>query len=294
MKSAAGHLIILSIAVVAVGSFSISELYAQQWPAQRPPVENSLPQYRSPNSNDSQRLPLDFFDPSSGGAKVPPRLPTTNDFYRGKSDSSLPVAPSAEPAKMLPAPAARPLGLQGKPGSNPEAAFPKSSNQNAAAKAKSKGRSKPLPVVDDSIFRDTSPYPIDHRKPCWQCGQGNHCSSCLSLGNEGRPYRDKVYGGCECDSRKPTAHPNFSVHWPRPFSAWLDERHPERAAKRYDACPDKYIVDVFNPLSKLKLSKYKRTDNGYCGNDSDPYGCLGESKLREAKYARPIAVQQLR
>ena len=280
MKSSAGQSITLSIVFAALGSFFVSELEAQQWPARRPPVENPLPQYRSPATNDAGRLPLNFFDDSSTGAKVPPRLPATKNLNRGDSNTHLQVAPLAAPAPMLPAPAARPLSSLGGHSSNSEIALPKSPKQNAAAKAKLKKRSKPLPVIDDSIFRDTSPYPIDHRKPCWQCGQGDRCPSCLSLGNKGRPYRDKVYGGCECDSRKPFAHPNFSVHWPRPFSACLDERHPERAAKRYDACPDKYIVDVLNPLSKLKLSKYKRTDNGYCGRGSDPYGCLGESQLQ--------------
>lgn len=70
----------------------------------------------------------------------------------------------------------------------------------------------------------------------------------------------------------------FSVHWPRPFSALFDERHPEKAAARYAPCQEDRCVDKLDNLSKLKLCDYKRTDNAFCGAGSDPYGCLGESK----------------
>lgn len=277
MTSTAERSIIFSMVCAVIGIWQSDEVIGQQWPAQSPPVENSVPQYRSPGPSGGRQLPLDYFKDSasrSGGQGRASSRPT-KPVFQGVSD-----APVKIPARMQPTPAAGPLRPGGGVSAKPRVTLPKAKGRKGKAKDKSAGKAKSLPVLDESIFRDTSPYPIDHRKPCWQCGQGNHCQSCLALGNKGRPYKEKLYGGCECDSRKPNHHPNFSVHWPRPFSAFLDERHPERAARRYDACPDKYIVDVFNPLSKLKLSKYKRTDNGYCGNDSDPYGCLGESKLR--------------
>ena len=161
----------------------------------------------------------------------------------------------------------------------------KKASTKKVAKTKQKVKPKPEPVLNNEIYRDQSVYPIDPRKPNWPCGGGNcqqgcRCQSCLALGNQGRPFHEKALGGCKCDTRKPTKHPNFSVHWPRPFSAKLDARHPEAANARYAACQPKRIVDVFDGLSTFKLSKYKRTDNGYCGPGSDPYGCLGESKLR--------------
>ena len=240
----------------------------QQWPVHNPPVENALPQYRSPanstgNGSNLSGLPVDFFEPNQSNASE--KNGGFSAYERG-SDSSSPrsgqhgiVGPTERIQTIQP---------------------------SSVSKTKSRERPKPNskakkispPVWDESIFRDRTQYPIDVRKPCWQCGQGDNCQAC-SIGHKGRPYREKVYGGCECDSCKPWKHPNFSVHWPRPFSACLDDRHPERAAQRYDACPDKRIVDVFDPLSKIKLSNYKRRDNGYCGPGSDPYGCLGESKL---------------
>lgn len=131
-----------------------------------------------------------------------------------------------------------------------------------------------------AIYRDRSPYPIDPRKPVSPCTQGCGCERCRLLGNAGRPYRETPDGGCLCNKRQPPRKSDFSVYWPRPFSARLDERHPEKAAARYSACPKKRIVDIFDPLSTFKLSGYQRTDNGYCGVGADPYGCLGESKLQ--------------
>jgi hypothetical protein len=53
---------------------------------------------------------------------------------------------------------------------------------------------------------------------------------------------------------------------------------PEKAAARYAPCQKKRCVDMFDSLATFKLINYHRTDNGYCGCGSDPYGCLGESK----------------
>lgn len=70
----------------------------------------------------------------------------------------------------------------------------------------------------------------------------------------------------------------FSVYWPRPFSAKLDDRFPAKASERYQPCQKDRIVDVFDKLESFKLIDYQRRDNGYVGPDSDPYGCLGENR----------------
>lgn len=154
---------------------------------------------------------------------------------------------------------------------------------NSKSKPPKKAKKKPF-VIDDAIYRDRSYYPLDSRKPCQPCLTANRYHPERLLGNRGEPYREKVYGGCECDTCRPCARPNVSIHWPRTFSFLLDERFPTKAAQRYAPTEQYRIVDVFNPLSKLKLSSYKRTDNGYRGIGSDPYGCLGETRAAQASY----------
>lgn len=82
---------------------------------------------------------------------------------------------------------------------------------------------------------------------------------------------------CRCLG-KPNRQPNYSVHWPRPFSAKVDQHFPRLFAQRNSPCQQKRIVDVFDPLANLKLSRYQRKDNGYEGRAADTLGCLGESK----------------
>ena len=137
--------------------------------------------------------------------------------------------------------------------------------------------------LDYSVYRDKNLLPIDPRKPCNRCVRPQGECSCHLPGVGGRPYMKSEPGGCTCSKKGPPRHPDFSLHWPRPFSAKLDERNPEKAAARYASCQKKRAVDVFDSLSKFKLSNYKRTDNGYCGPLSDPYGCLGESKQQVSR-----------
>ena len=97
-------------------------------------------------------------------------------------------------------------------------------------------------------------------------------------------------GACRCNKKKPFKHPQFSVYWPRPFSAKLDEAFPKAAAKRSEPCQEKRVVDMFDRLADFKLINYHRTDNGYCGRGADPYGCLGESKqaIRVAELGQVV------
>ena len=137
--------------------------------------------------------------------------------------------------------------------------------------------------VNWDIYRDRNVTPIDPRKPCNVCTHPavtHPRCDCKIPGINGRPYLEKEPGGCKCATKHPMKHPEFSVHWPRPFSAKLDARNPAQAETHYSDCPQKRIVDVFDPLSTFKISNYKRKDNGYCGPGSDPYGCVGESKAR--------------
>ena len=260
---------------------------AQQWPVGQTPVENAVPQYR-PNSVPQNSptiqpdaLPLNFFG-DDGSSVVPEVEPPV--AQRPVIEPLRPQQPMVQEPSALRPTLSQPIELQH---SFRKPKTVQTVNRKPVEKAttKEKQKAKQQPVLNNEIYRDQSLYPIDPRKPNWPCGGGNckqgcQCKSCLALGNGGRPYHEKALGGCKCDSCKPNKHPNFSVHWPRPFSAKLDAHHPEAAAARYAACQPKRIVDIFDGLSTFKLSGYKRTDNGYCGPGADPYGCVGESKMR--------------
>ena len=131
--------------------------------------------------------------------------------------------------------------------------------------------------VDYSIYRDMNSYPIDPRKPCNKCQQPCQSGQCL-LGNGGRPYQEREPGGCQCGSKHPCKRPNVSVYWPRPLSA-KQAMNPKGECRRRKL---EAFVDRFDPLAKVKLVNYQRKDNGYCGPGSDPYGCLGESKIGQS------------
>jgi hypothetical protein len=170
--------------------------------------------------------------------------------------------------------------------------------KSIAKKAKAKKKSLAPPAISYDIYRDTNPFPIDPRKPngicttpnrsggcgCGQsscCGDGSGCGhGCDAPGLHGKPYQEREPGGCRCGDKKcGKCKPMFSLYWPRPFSAKLDEHFPQQAAARYWPCQDKRFVDVFDKFADFKLINYHRTDNGYHGEDSDPYGCLGESRM---------------
>ncbi len=151
------------------------------------------------------------------------------------------------------------------------------------------------PVLNFEVYRDVSRYPIDPRKPNNPCTKGPNCGcGCRHSGKygiKGRPYQPRELGGETCGDRCPSKRPQFSVYWPRPLSAKLDERDPDRAAARYSGCPEKRLVDVFDRLANFRLIDYQRTDNGYCGPEADPYGCLGESKYFDRVYTIPSSVE---
>ena len=139
------------------------------------------------------------------------------------------------------------------------------------------------PELNYEIYRDQTAFPIDPRKPNNPCTQTVNCGcGCCAAGKPGlygKPYQLREPGGYACGKRCANKHPQYSAYWPRPLSAKLDERDPERAAARYSGGQTRKLVDVFDRLANFRLIDYQRTDNGHCGPGSDPYGCLGESKV---------------
>ena len=219
-------------------------------------------------------------------------LPATRDA------ASMPAKPSPSPQTQTPQMIRNPLDQSAnKPAeSNPTAKLPAvSKKQKSKTKqrvdkktAATKKKQPNPPVISYDIYRDRNPLPIDPRKPCGictnpnrHCGCGNGCRAhCDAPGLHGKPYQEREPGACRCGDKKlAKSKPMFSQYWPRPFSAKLDEHFPQQAADRYRPCQKKRIVDAFDKFADFKLIDYQRKDNGYCGEDSDPYGCLGESRI---------------
>lgn len=238
----------------------------QTWPAYHPPVTQSVPQY-------VPRYPLDDDAPV---AQPPVNQPTPTVTPKKKTRAPQPVRSKQQPMNNSVAPKAKAK----------KATPTKAVAKKAKPKPKKKAEKKELPPhygLDYSIYRDRNPIPIDPRKPCNPCLRPESLNrgkcGCRLPGKNGVPYVETEPGKCECGKKHPNKKPTFSVHWPRPFSANLDERFPEKAAERYSPCQKKRIVDILDPLSTFKISNFKRKDNGYNGIGSDPFGCLGESKV---------------
>ena len=240
------------------------------------------PPWRTRTSPSSPE-PVSLQPSSAAGAELAP-----NPLADATSPKPLKPAKRLEPTKR--AEPVKPL-LKGTPFKPTTKSKPKTKPTSKAkakpakkATAKKKTPAPRQPVVNYDIYRDSSHFPIDPRKPNNTCTQrgGCQCELCgrsARPGKYGRPYQPQEPGGYQCGKNCPNKRPQFSAYWPRPFSAKLDERHPERAADRYSgACQKPKLNDAFDRLANFRLIDYQRTDNGYCGPGSDPYGCLGESK----------------
>ena len=182
------------------------------------------------------------------------------------------------------------------PSVKPSAKKTEPKQTKAKKKTKAKATAAPRkPTLNYNIYRDQSAYPIDPRKPNNPCTQAHNCgcAGCLAgrAGAYGRPHQPREPGGYACGKNCPNKRPQFSVYWPRPFSAKRDERDPESAAARYQGCQPKRLIDGFDRLVNFRLIDYQRTDNGYCGPGSDPYGCLGESKVVNANLGYQMQTQ---
>ena len=247
--------------------------------------------------------PFGSLEPARGSQLAPNPL---QKLMRGDATADQP-SPSdilntkPDPAKTKKPPAKQPeynSPFKPKKKADPKKASKKSTDKKSAdkssktkSKQKKNTKKKKAPVLRQpelnyNIYRDQGVYPLDPRKPNNPCTgncEGGTCGCGCSARNvpglHGRPYQPHEPGGYSCGKNCPTKRPQFSVYWPRPFSAKLDERHPQQAAARYSGCQKKKLTDVFDRLVNFRLIDYQRTDNGYYGPGSDPYGCLGESKV---------------
>lgn len=144
--------------------------------------------------------------------------------------------------------------------------------------------------VNWEVYRECDKYPVDPRKPCNDCVNPAQIrkTKIKAMGYRGRPHMDREPGACDCGKSKckkcslRKKKNMFNLHWPRPFSAKLDEKSPKRASARYSPCQKPKCRDKFDKLENFKIINYVRRDNGYCGDrwgrNKELYGCLGESR----------------
>ncbi len=245
---------------------------AQQWQLGHQPQNYTVPQYYSGHGQPGQ--------PQIGPQDPVP--PTRYPLYEAIPDPrphSDGLSSEVLPAEPIPAGQA-PSGNLIQP-APPALIVPPTSSLPHPADALQVGK-PPIPGrygLDYSIYRDYNPYPIDPRKPCNECTQGNSDQGLGRFqwpGKNGRPYQDREPGGCECAQHGHRNHDRFSLDWSAPFSA-LRDSHSQALDPCHALRPR--INDRFNHLESFKLIDYRRTDNGYCGIGADPYGCLGESRV---------------
>ena len=156
-----------------------------------------------------------------------------------------------------------------------------SQNASSIQSPKNSKAQHATPILNYQWERSRAALPIHPAKPCNACSRPEIHLVFPRLGKipgwRGRPSIPGEPGGCECNScRLRQNSPNISQFWPRPFTGIFD-------GDRTSTCHSR-PRDVFDCFEDFKLVHYKRTDNGFTGNDgcgrnADPFGCLGESKF---------------
>lgn len=295
---------VLTIACVVLGA--TSNAHAIQWPVNAGPIHQAVPQYlprypvqalANPNTDSVPKLKFKRVETNTDAVSNGPIELLSPEPIRTNTNP-LPVQqPAATPLSIDRHPASQRLPTEPSRLESPKAELPtvpkakkpaskKELAKKTSAKKEKKKEKQHLPTVNYDVYRDRNPLPIDPRKPCGICTNPNLAGGCCcgrhcdAPGRHGRPYQEREPGGCKCGDKKcGKCKPMFSLNWPRPFSAKLDEHFPARAAERYSPCQPKRIVDVFDKFIDFKLVDYQRKDNGYCGKGADPYGCLGESRM---------------
>lgn len=273
----------------------ISTAEAIQWPVNGGPVHQPVPQYRAgyPLFDPQPKLqPEESKTHRSRELRHAPESPLTEPNAPSRRETEAPPAQLPEPSPVPhqevgprePAAAAATETGANQAGRYQLNPSPDSLERQLAKKPAAKKKKPNPPTTNYDIYRDRNPLPIDPRKPCGICTNPTGATGCGPLcdapGLHGKPFQEQEPGGCRCgDKNCGSCKPMFSHYWPRPFSAKLDEPFPTKAAARYSPFQKTRLVDAFNKFVDFKLIEYHRKDNGYCGKDSDPYGCLSENRM---------------
>ena len=155
---------------------------AQDWPINSPEAYEPVPQYepqRYPLANQPVTTQGPAASPSQSPVSLPASQSQTNQLIQSEN-----VLPANEPVKVA------------SPQKSKSAAHQPNGNQ-----------------VNWEIYRDRNPHPIDPRKPCNNCthphGTQPRCN-CNLPGVNGRSYIEREPGGCQCDQKNPSKHPEFT------------------------------------------------------------------------------------
>ena len=283
------NLVLTVVLLTTATTATTANCEAQSWrdPALQQPLPQYYPANRYPLSDANQVQPTTPRQSIPTAATPSRSQPVANQMETLFPETTSNRSTSGASKSLLPSPDVRTgpsaLNLKSNPRANVKTTAKQTPDKQAAKKADSKVAKK-HPVLDYSIYRDPSRFPIDPRKPCSVCRRSVGKCNCGSdhrrcgLGNQGQPYQDREPGGYSCGKNCPNKRPQFSVYWPKPFSVRRAEGHPHRC--NCDQCATR-VNDRFDHLINFKLIDYQRTDNGYCGPGADPYGCLGESKYQQ-------------
>jgi len=255
---------------------------AQQWHISNPPVEQSVPQYRSSyplhDEPDQSELP-----PAKALEELPTPLPKVVPDNLPTLNAPVPVQKLLPPLPM--APQHLPPRASAPPAANPQPTNRGSQVENPPANLPQTKLAHPSFGLDFSEYRNRETFPADPRQPC------NVCTRPAAVladsyhnnwpGYRGMPHREEEPGGCRCGKKDAPKQDQMSVYWSRPFSAIKnDDELRDLDPATGQPCPKKRLSDRLDSLATFKLIDYQRSDNGYCGRGADPYGCLGESQHR--------------
>ena len=111
------------------------------------------------------------------------------------------------------------------------------------------------------------------------CPNCNHqISRANCYGWRGQPYYEPTDEVCCCHRRPGLSFKNLSVHWPSPFSVYLDHSCFGDDCRKTTNTTTSRFRDCLDHLANIHLLPPVRRDSGFGGPDCDPYGLLGESR----------------
>ncbi len=117
---------------------------------------------------------------------------------------------------------------------------------------------------------------VQNTENCPNCNHQIPRANCY--GWRGQPYYERMDEVCSCEHKRGLSFKNLSVHWPSPFSVYVDHSCFGDVCRTSSNTMVPRFRDCLDRLANIRLLPPVRRDSGYCGPDCDPYGLLGESR----------------
>ncbi len=111
---------------------------------------------------------------------------------------------------------------------------------------------------------------------CPNCNHQIPRANCY--GWRGQPYYEPTDEVCCCNRRPGLSFKDLSVHWPSPFSLYLDHSCFGDVCRKTTNTTTFRFRDGLDHLANTHLLSPVRRDSGFGGPDCGPYGLLGESR----------------